>query len=243
MVENLPGFVGAEVALKARLYHDAVRYLTDFCKQYPRVTREQSVLLSKAFHHAVAHPREAIRVLHAEAAAQIKQKHAALAEQFRSLAKPHETELSKYCHSLLELIDVSLLPVAGETTLIVFYTKLKGDYYRYLAEIPGSDRGNVSRAKNCYEQAMRSVGDDVKISDPIYLSLALNYSVFQWDFLNAKDEAIERAEGSFTEALRYMDELDEKEYQESAMLLQLLKDNVALWKEERGDDQELRIDK
>ncbi|MDG6100266.1 hypothetical protein EXU34_22695, partial [Alteromonas sp. ZYF713] len=52
-----------------------------------------------------------------------------------------ETELSDICGDIMTVIDEHLIPSssAGEST--VFYYKMKGDYYRYLAEFKsGSDK-------------------------------------------------------------------------------------------------------
>jgi 14-3-3 protein beta/theta/zeta len=45
----------------------------------------------------------------------------------------------------LDLLDKYLIPKAGNPESKVFYLKMKGDYYRYLAEVAtGDDRtGNV----------------------------------------------------------------------------------------------------
>ena len=50
-----------------------------------------------------------------------------------------ESKLSKLGASLLKLLDSQLLPSATSGESTVFYLKMKGDYYRYLAEFMGGD--------------------------------------------------------------------------------------------------------
>ena len=45
-----------------------------------------------------------------------------------------EEELSSYCNDVLNLIDKHLVPGTENPEHIVFYLKMKGDYYRYLSE-------------------------------------------------------------------------------------------------------------
>ena len=45
-----------------------------------------------------------------------------------------ETELKKICQEVLDLLDDKLIPSASSTDSQIFYLKMKGDYFRYLAE-------------------------------------------------------------------------------------------------------------
>ena len=58
-------------------------------------------------------------------------------------AKEHavqvEVELEKICDGLLVLMDKNLIPSASAGELKVFYYKMKGDHYRFLAEFTTGD--------------------------------------------------------------------------------------------------------
>ena len=45
-----------------------------------------------------------------------------------------EEELRTICQQVLDLLDERLIPSATTTDCTIFYQKMKGDYYRYLAE-------------------------------------------------------------------------------------------------------------
>ena len=52
----------------------------------------------------------------------------------------------------------------------VFYLKMKGDYYRYLAEVaaPGTDRGaTTDESQKAYQEAMDIAKDDMSTTHPI----------------------------------------------------------------------------
>ena len=44
---------------------------------------------------------------------------------------------------LKELLDTFLVPKASNAESKVFYLKMKGDYYRYLAEVAGTDKAGT----------------------------------------------------------------------------------------------------
>ena len=46
-----------------------------------------------------------------------------------------EKELQDICEVVLGLLDKHLIPKASSGESKVFYLKMKGDYYRYLAEV------------------------------------------------------------------------------------------------------------
>ena len=55
-----------------------------------------------------------------------------------------EKELRDICGDVLSLLDKYLIPKASNAESKVFYLKMKGDYYRYLAEVAtGDDRTAV----------------------------------------------------------------------------------------------------
>merc|ERR1712159_381392 len=105
-----------------------------------------------------------------------------------------------------------------------------GDYNRYGTEIStGAKREEyVANATQAYKEAEeKSV--QLKTTNPIRLGLALNFSVFYYEIKNEKEKASELAQSAFDEA---MDQLDEEQYRDSTLIMQLLKDNLSLWSEQ-----------
>jgi len=50
-----------------------------------------------------------------------------------------ETELNNFCHDILNLLDSHLIKSAANSESKVFFLKMKGDYYRYIAEYAQGD--------------------------------------------------------------------------------------------------------
>jgi len=66
----------------------------------------------------------------------------------------------------------------------------------------------------------------------------LNYSVFQYEVLSDKKKAVELGELALTEALEKIDDVDEETFRDAKSIIELLKENLSLWKEEDGNDVE-----
>tara|TARA_B110000285_G_C14980483_1_gene541112 strand:- start:240 stop:461 length:222 start_codon:yes stop_codon:yes gene_type:complete len=68
--------------------------------------------------------------------------------------------------------------------------------------------------------------------NPIRLGLALNFSVFYYEVMNKHKEACELGENALAEALEKIDDVDEETFRDAKSIIELLKENLSLWKEE-----------
>lgn len=64
---------------------------------------------------------------------------------------------------------------------------------------------------------------------PITLGLHLNFSVFLYEIGNAPARACRLAKNGFTAALPTLNELADDAYNDSFVILQLIRDNLTLW--------------
>eukprot|EP01017_Pseudomicrothorax_dubius_P006790 TRINITY_DN12005_c0_g1_i1.p1 TRINITY_DN12005_c0_g1~~TRINITY_DN12005_c0_g1_i1.p1 ORF type:complete len:113 (+),score=12.32 TRINITY_DN12005_c0_g1_i1:256-594(+) len=66
-------------------------------------------------------------------------------------------------------------------------------------------------------------------TDPMRLEVELKYSVLLYDLLNEPNKAFDIAKTAFDSAIEKIEELDEDNYKDSTLLMQLLRDNLTLW--------------
>jgi len=116
----------------------------------------------------------------------------------------------------------------------VFYLKMAGDYYRYLAEAVSS-KDNEEASADYYKQAFELSQVVLEPTHPIRLGLALNYSVCFYEILKDKKKACQLAKGAFDEAISKLDKLEESDYKDSTLIMQLLRDNLTLWTSSDSD--------
>ncbi len=115
-----------------------------------------------------------------------------------------------------------------------FFIKMVGDYYRYIAENAKEQKFEdvKAKAKQAYEEAN---GISLPACNPIKLGLALNYSVFNYEVLKDHKTACKLADEALEEALDKIDQLEEEDFRDAKSIIELLKENLTLWKEEEED--------
>ena len=106
-----------------------------------------------------------------------------------------------FCHALSESCSVLLtFDTFGIfwIFLCLFFTR-QADYYRYIAEFRSGDEKSkaAEEARKAYADAAKVAKDDLAVTHPIRLGLALNYSVFMYEVLNDPDEACKMARTAF----------------------------------------------
>merc|ERR1739837_8566 len=101
------------------------------------------------------------------------------------------TELRDICNDVLALLDKYLIANASTAESKVFYLKMKGDYFRYLAEVAiGDSRSEVvDDSQKAYQDAYDISKSKMQPTHPIRLGLALNFSVFYYEILSSPDRA------------------------------------------------------
>merc|ERR1711982_144449 len=99
------------------------------------------------------------------------------------------------CQDVLGLLDQFLIAKASNAESKVFYLKMKGDYYRYLAEVATGDARTavVEDSQKAYQDAYDISKSKMQPPHPIRLGLALNFSVFYYEILNSPEKACQLA--------------------------------------------------
>ena len=112
-----------------------------------------------------------------------------------------------------------------------FFVKMVGDYYRYIAE---NAKGNLlEQVKQDALEAYKKANDiPLPPCNPIKLGLALNFCVFHYEVMKNHKAACDLADQALQEALDKIDELEEDDFRDAKSIIELLKENLTLWKEE-----------
>ena len=77
-----------------------------------------------------------------------------------------EKELQDICEVVLGLLDKHLIPKASSGESKVFYLKMKGDYFRYLAEVAtGTKRKEImNESQEAYKAAFEVAQKEMPVS-------------------------------------------------------------------------------
>jgi len=234
----------AKLAEQAERYDDMATAMKEVTKMEagPLSTEERN-LLSVAYKNIVGAKRSSWRVI-----SSIEQKSTDKEELAKEYRLKIEAELNEVCNEVLDLLDKHLVDKAAETAkesathaeAAVFFLKMKGDYYRYLAEVATKENkeGVIEKANDAYKKAFEISEEELKSTNPIRLGLALNYSVFHYEIRAKPEEACKLAKKAFDNAIAELDSLPEDSYKDSTLIMQLLRDNLTLWTADQQDTDE-----
>ncbi|CAF2837088.1 unnamed protein product [Rotaria sp. Silwood2] len=204
----------AKLAEHAERYADMVAAMKSVVESNSELTNEERNLLSIAYKNVIGAHRSPWRTM-----STIEQK-AEGSERKRQMAKEYrekiENELKDTCQELLTLLDKYLIPKATTAESRVFYLKMKGDYYRYLAEVAtGSKRQKMAEeSQRAYNDGLDAAKNQMPATHPIRLGLVLNFSVFHYEILNESDVACRLAKQLWTSDESNIDNVNQHEEQQ-----------------------------
>ncbi|KAJ2549914.1 hypothetical protein EV175_004260 [Coemansia sp. RSA 1933] len=221
----------AKLAEQAERYDEMVENMKKVAAEDQELTVEERNLLSVAYKNVIGARRASWRII-----SSIEQKeksknnehHVEIVAEQRAAV---EKELLDICKDILDVLDNHLLKRATSGESKVFYLKMKGDYFRYIAEFETADerKSSSEESLNAYKAATETANSELPPTHPIRLGLALNFSVFYYEILNSPEKACHLAKQAFDDAIAELDSLSEDSYKDSTLIMQLLRDNLTLW--------------
>ena len=229
----------ARVAEQAERFEDMVEFLSNVLDDKGAdVTADERNLLSVAFKNLISSKRAACRTI---AAIEQNPKYSKFSEALAKYKGEIEGQLTKDCESVIEMINSKVLAKSCDGEPKAFFIKMVGDYYRYVAE-----NAKEAKLEEVKQMALKSYDTANAITlppcNPIKLGLALNFSVFHYEVMKNHKAACDLADKALQDALDKIDELEEEDFRDAKSIIELLKENLTLWKEEEEDGNDNAID-
>ena len=195
---------------------------------------EERNLLSVGFKNLVSSKRTAIRTI---SAIEQNPKYSKYSAPMGDYKKKIEDELFKNCEDIVGIVNTLIMPKATEDEAKSFFMKMIGDYYRYIAESASGDRlENVKKdALENYNKASELANGSLNPCNAIRLGLALNFSVFHYEVMSDVKTACKLGEKALQDALEKLDDVDEETFRDAQSIIELLRENLSLWKEEEEE--------
>ncbi|XP_004300649.1 PREDICTED: 14-3-3 protein 7-like [Fragaria vesca subsp. vesca] len=231
----------ARLAEQAERYDEMIEVMRKIAKLDVELTVEERNLLSVGYKNVIGARRASWRILSSIEQKEEVKGNEQNVKRIKEYMQRVEDELATICNDMLSVIDYHLLPSSSTGESTVFYRKMKGDYYRYLAEFKeGDDRTEAAdQSLKAYEAASSSAASELPPTHPIRLGLSLNYSVFYYEILKSSERACDLAKQAYDDAVTELDSLDQESYKDSTLIMQLLRENLTLWNSdllERGGE-------
>jgi len=227
----------ARVACDANRYEDAYALVQDIAHEYQELTDEEQQILSVACKMLLTSSRSAWRLL-----GSLPDASSARVKAYRERVA---ADILRRCRDFVKL-GAYLFDHTQAPETMAFYLKLKGDYYRYMAEVSRSEEFDQysGAALVSYERALELSYAHRRPIHPAHLGLVLNFSVFCYEMLQRSELAVQLVKEALSschqllalEKEKFADgvtpfdgKADEHERRESMQLLDLLRDNLSMW--------------
>lgn len=148
-----------------------------------------------------------------------------------------EEEIKKLCVEVTEnceVLESNLTP--NEYEAKIFYLKLKADYLRYLGEITSEEdfKNYKEICKSFYDEAYELCQKKLQPTSPLFLSVALNYSVFLYTLNDNLLEAYNKANDVYKLAMLKL--VPEQKIPEVENILKSLEENLTIWRIELAEN-------
>ena len=125
----------AMLAEQCSRYEDMINFLEEMIKlKVEDLSPDERNLLSIAYKNSISLRRTAIRTLLAYENKEAKKSDSPYIDFIKEYKVKVFKELESVCNKIITTIDSYLLQKAADAEAKVFYNKMKGDYYRYVAE-------------------------------------------------------------------------------------------------------------
>lgn len=230
----------AKLAEQAERYDDMVSHMKSVAEMKISLSSEERNLLSVAYKNVVGTRRSSWRVISSIDQKEDDEKKKKIAQDYLQVIAG---EIKTTCTEVVNLIDNCLLKEGDEDFQSkTFYLKMKGDYYRYVAEVTAEDerKDYADKAADAYLKAYEICQEHMDPPHPIRLGLALNYSVFYYEIQGEHQKACEIAKSAFDDAIKEMDNLSHSVFKDSSLIMQLLRDNLTLWTAAEDSDGDIQ---
>merc|ERR1711976_658496 len=228
----------ARVAEQAERFEDMVDFLSKVLDaKGQQVSSDERNLLSVAFKNLISSKRAACRTI---AAIEQNPKYSKYADALAGYKQGIEQKLTSDCEKIIKMIKDKVTDKECDGEAKAFFVKMIGDYYRYIAE-----NAKGQKMEEVKQEALKAYNEANQITlppcTPIKLGLALNFSVFHYEVMKNHKAACDLADQALQDALDKIDELQEDDFRDAKSIIELLKENLTLWKEEE-EGEENQID-
>lgn len=148
--------------------------------------------------------------------------------------------LNKLCRDTIQLIDDALLPNASDSQARVFFGKMRGDMFRYMAEYEDDEQAREVINKDADETYKLALNDatDLKYSDPARLGATLNYAVFNYEHLDNQEKAAELIKIAIDNIEKDYEDMSDDGKVEVLEIMELMRTNLVNWGEVEGVEEE-----
>ena len=231
-------------------YKEMFKYFQDLIKQREKegkskdLSPQERELISYGFVSYINSQRHSLHICMAFETKERKEYNSPILSNIIDYRKKLETELTDNIQDILNILDANLIKNSEENLSKIYYLKLKGDFNRYICEY---EKGHLrDKASNnglkAYQDAI-NLTKNMNIMNKLLLGLALNYSIFNYEVVGERKNAMSIAEECLNKVNKEMPEFkmdkNDEDYYIIMDLIDKLKKNLKKWRVEEDEQNKI----
>ena len=226
----------AEILCKCSRYKDAIECMNKIIAIDPVLSPEHSELFKTLYKTAVDVRRDTLRMLNDYLAPCTS---AELADKINSLRDQEFTALKLVCDECIEILNEKLIPNAKDSSALVFFKKMKGDFSRYICEYADGEllEREMESAEKSYQEALELAEKDLNPTSSVRLGAMLNYAVFKYEQCEETDTAKRMLTQAIESAGNDFAKLSEGSRVQTLDIIQIMKANLDNWNKDESNQE------
>jgi 14-3-3 protein epsilon len=223
-----------------RLYHtehrdrEAVSSLRELIGTNPVFDWDRGILFQAVYKMVIDSLRDTLNVLTQYYDIELEHGHASKVSLLAGKKEELCRQLIRQSREALQTIDRDLLPNAVDPHMVVFFHKLCGDLYRYVAEY-SDDTESVAAANDAevsYTQAFQVADISLTICHPIRMGLVLNAAVFKYQIRKDIHGATEMLLAAEKDIETSTDQFSDNSARQLEEIARIIRQNLEAWADE-----------
>lgn len=229
------------VAGQCNRFDHMFKYMEEMVKKKKEeLTSDERNLFYAACKNNITHERESILTLLEYEAKESKKAQSDYLNYIKEYRDKYQKKLEEKCQKVIELIESKLLYNVSNKEGKVFYQKMKGDFYRYMAEYADIESKDKF-SKKCLEEYNQAVdgAQELEWRNPIKLGLMLNFAMFSYEIVGDKEEGIKMTKKAIEEGKKSLVPFEgdaEWDLVDARKLISTMESNLDVWTEEKNED-------
>lgn len=218
----------AELAYQTGQYEKATEFISNFINAENKLSVEERELFANSYQARIEKHREMRKKLLqiSDKSAGDQKKHA------DDLKNEVENEIKSMIEEAFKLIGTLIKSSNLGGAEKAFYLRMKANYIKYLIEIISNATERKKKVEECrkiFEEGIELANSKMEPSDPLRLSLYLNYGKFceeQKQIIGEKEliKVAKMVDEAFEASLRELNKLSDEKFIKSAIVMQLMKE-------------------
>lgn len=140
-----------------------------------------------------------------------------------------------HCNAFLDILEKSLHDIDPENSEhLIQRKKTIADYHRYICELKKDSKGfsNTGKTDFHYKELLKLAEERLENLSTLYLTVCINYAVFQYDIKGEKQKALTFLNEKFERALNDLNNVKEENVKDIMQLMTYMDDNIKDWTKE-----------